>query len=538
MPTVLLLLYLAQCLWFIHTQSLTCDEPTHIRAGMEAVRNGRFIVNDHPPLSRLLYGLILRDPKWQILTTQVPGAAIVNSVLPDAEAMAWRVRLSNAIMGLFLGILLWKTARRFFSEGTANVALALFAFSSEAIAHFSLATTDGAGTLLVFATAIQVVNWLEKPSWLNTLLLGIVLGTLLLAKFYTAPLFLLALFLVSFGGRRQNKLLKTSSIIAIAFLIVWSGYRFHVSELRLHQGTMTVIFPNREPQIHNFAKHPSLDLHLYVPAGEYLEGLRDVAFHNHRGQRAFFLGNLSPQGGWKLYFPVAILLKWPPTVLVLSLITAILVVLKRIEVPGEFALMMLFPAVLLTFAIFSKLNIGVRHVLPVFPFVLLFCAALWRWARLRAAWRWVLYAALVFNAADCLRYAPDFLSYFTPFVSPVTTYRLLADSNLDWGQGLLALRKYQAEHPQEQMYLTCFGCIDPKIYGIRTRPLGEGQRVTGTVVVSASQLAGPILDNPNAFHWLFRYPRVAILDHCMYVFKVPGDDLIPAGRLNDVKHDP
>ena len=521
LPLVLLLFYLGQCLWFIKTQSFTCDEPTHIRAGMEAVRNGRFVVNDQPPLSRLLFGLILRDPKWQILTTQVPGAAIVNSVRPDAEAMAWRVRLANTAMGLVLALLLWLSARRLFSEGAAIVALALFAFSSEAIAHFSLATTDGVGALLVFATAIQAMEWLEKPSWPRTLLLAAIMGALLLGKFYTAPIFLLGLALVIFCGWRPDKIPKIIVLIIIVFFTVWSGYLFHVSQVKFHQGKLIITFPNREPQIRNFEKHPNLDLSLYVPAGEYFEGLRDLVFHNHRGHRAFFLGRVSPRGGWKLYYPAAMFLKWPTLVLIMFLTVVILMLKRKIVIPRKLALMALFPLVFLGFAIFSKINIGVRHVLPVYPFVVLFCAALWQWARPNRVWRWALYAAITLNAADCLRCGPDYLSYFAPFVNPENSYQLLADSNLDWGQGLLALRKYEAEHPREEVYLTCFGCIDPMIYGFKTRFFGERQRVSGTVVVSASQLAGIVLDDPNAFHWLLWYPRVAILDRCMYVFKVP-----------------
>jgi Dolichyl-phosphate-mannose-protein mannosyltransferase len=200
----LLLFYVGQCVWFIGTQSFTVDEPTHIRAGIEAVRNGRFIVDDQPPLARLLYGMVLHDPKWQLAVTQVPGASVVTSVQPAPEAMAWRARLVNMSLGVVLGVLLWFSARRFFSEPAANVALALFVFSSEVIAHFSLATTDGAGTLLVFATAMQVVNWREKPSWLHTLVMGGVMGLLLLAKFYTAPIFLLAVLLLLVAPRAKR----------------------------------------------------------------------------------------------------------------------------------------------------------------------------------------------------------------------------------------------------------------------------------------------------------------------------------------------
>jgi len=522
LPAALLLLYVGQCVWFVGTQSFTVDEPTHIRAGIEAVRNGRIILDENPPLARLLYGLVLRDPKWQIRVTQIPGAAIVNAVQPSPEAMAWRARLVNVALGVVLGILLWFAARRFFSEAAANVALAVFAFSSEVIAHFSLATTDGAGTLFVFTSVFQLAMWWRNPSWKNTVLLGGLMGALLLAKLYTAPLFVLTVALLFFGPPTQHKPAKIVTSLVISFFTIWAGYQFHVSELRIHQGTMVVTFPNREPELHNYSKHPNLDLDLYVPAGEYLEGLRDQVFRNRHGQPAFFLGQVSHRGGWKLYFPVAMMLKWPTTVLVLGFLTGLLLLRGKIRVPHEFAWMALFPALFFGFAIFSTIDVGVRLVLAIYPFLLLFCAAIWQVVQSNRISRWVLYAALVLNAADCLRYAPGYLSYFTPFVRPSNTYRLLADSNLDWGQGLLAVRKYQSQHPQEEIYLTCFGCLDPALYDIRSRPLGERQRVSGTAIVSASQLAGPVLNDPNAFHWLFQYPSVTILDHSMYVFRVPS----------------
>lgn len=526
-PFALLILYVGQCLWFTSTQSFTCDEPNHIRAGLEAVRNGRFVANDQPPLARLLFGLVLRDSKWQIGLTEFPGGAIVRWMQPGPEAIAWRARLPNVALGVALGILLWSAARSFFSQAAANVILALFVFSAEAIAHFSLATTDGVGTLMVFAAAIQTVNWRRNPSGTRSLLLGGVLGALLLAKFYTTPLFVVSVALAFLAclrsehvGDRRNKLRNVGVIIIGAFLTAWCGYLFHVSVLSIHDGKLITTFPNREIVVRNYPNHSNLNL--YIPAGEYFEGLREVTLHNHRGHRAFFLGTVSPNGGWKLYFPVAMLLKWPPIVLMISLTVAWLALRRRIGLPHDLVLLAVFPGVFLIFAVLSKINIGVRHILPIYPFVLLFCAAIWEVVRKKQAWRWVLYAAIVLNAADCLRYAPDYLSYFTPFVRPTRSYRLLADSNLDWGQGLLALRKYESQHPREEIHFSYFGCVDPAIYGIRSQPLGEKQRVSGIVVVGASQLAGPFLNDPQAFHWLLQYPVIAVLDHSLYVFRVAG----------------
>jgi hypothetical protein len=127
---------------------------------------------------------------------------------------------------------------------------------------------------------------------------------------------------------------------------------------------------------------------------------------------------------------------------------------------------------------------------------------------------------LVLNATDTLQYAPGYLSYFEIFVPSQSSHRLLADSNLDWGQGLLALRDYQREHPDEQISLAYFGSLDPTVYGIRARPLAENEHATGTVIVSATALAGEYLKDPNGYRWLLQYRLIATLDHCLFVFRV------------------
>ena len=79
------------------------------------------------------------------------------------------------------------------------------------------------------------------------------------------------------------------------------------------------------------------------------------------------------------------------------------------------------------------------------------------------------------NAADVMRYAPDYLSYFTPFIKQSETWHYIGDSNLDWGQGLIALKKYQDEPPSETLYVRNTGGLDPGFYGIRYTPFDENE---------------------------------------------------------------
>ena len=266
--------------------------------------------------------------------------------------------------------------------------------------------------------------------------------------------------------------------------------------------------------------HDRFNLSVPVPAGEYIAGFRDLIVHNARGHRAYFLGQVSPTGGWKLYYPVTILLKWPLLLLV-SCFLGLWACARRDCRPGwDFWILFSFPGLYFALAIFTRFNIGERHVLPLYPFALLFAAAAWDTLSAVRAWRVALVVIVILNAVDGHRFAPGYLPYMNIAVNPNHSYRLLSDSNLDWGQGLIALRKYQDRHPDEAISLAYFGSVDPQVYGIQARLLGENERVKGTVVVGATELSGQYLSDPAGYRWVLKYPPKAVLNHCMHLFVV------------------
>jgi 4-amino-4-deoxy-L-arabinose transferase-like glycosyltransferase len=506
-----------QCLWFIGTQSLVYDEPAHIITGLDAWQHDRFEQwNDQPPLARLLLTLPLLPggDRWQIEK--------LGRIRPSPEAVAWHTRPVNVALGLTLAWLLWTTARRMFSEGGAQVALALFAFSAPLIAHFSLATVDGAATLLLFATVVTLVRWRARPSWAETVWLGIVLGGCLISKFSAPPMVALALAVMATHRRAGERLLhrvaKAAAALAVALTVVWAGYFFHVGPVMFRNGSLSgpyagpgaVIVPVDRP----------IDLTLTLPAPEYFAAFGSVAQHSVKGQWSYLMGHVKTTGGWRRYFPVVAALKWPVMTWAIVVLTAVLFATRAIPWMPELGMMLMFPIVFFALATLSNLDIGDRYILPVYPFLLLACAAVWDARKRFRLLGPLLVSMLVLHAADALRYAPDYLSYFTPFVSPSRSYELLTDSNLDWGQGLLALRGYERSHPGEPIFLAYFGGVDPHEYGIRAQPLREPDRPAGTIVVSATHLSGQYLDDPNAYHWLFQFPRTAILNHTLHVFQV------------------
>jgi 4-amino-4-deoxy-L-arabinose transferase-like glycosyltransferase len=519
-PAILLALFAAQSLWFIGTQSLTYDEPGHIIAGLEAWQHGRFEMwTDHPPLGRFWLTLPLAGAKVKIEQQPLPRGYVVTAMQPGPEWLAWHTRPMNTLLGVALGITLWFATRRLFSVGAANVALALFAFTPSIIANFSVTTTDGIGALFVFLTANQVVLWRRNPTRGQTALLGLVLGGLLLAKLYTPPEALLALVLMLVIAHK-DKMPSAWKPALVALLIAaatwWAGYLFHVSHLKVGDGQVVATFPHRETK--TWATKSQAKLNVLVPAGEYVEGLREVAFSNHHGRPTWFLSQLYPKGAPWLFYPVTILLKWPMVLLVLFFVSLAKGVRKTCRAPIDLMLVCSFGLVFLAFALQSRFAIGERHILPLYPFAMLIAGGLWEHARQNRLGVVTVILALCLNAADALRSAPDYLTYFNIGVKPQNAWQLLTDSNLDWGQGLIALRKYELQHPGETLHLAYFGSVEPRLYGIKAEPMSPKVPAIGEVVAGASCLSGQMLMEPDSYRWLWKYPPEGMIDRSMLVF--------------------
>jgi hypothetical protein len=288
---------------------------------------------------------------------------------------------------------------------------------------------------------------------------------------------------------------------------------------------MSLEVPKRPDPI---IRHSPRTFHISVPvpASEFIQGVAYQLGHNKEGHFGFLLGR-SYKGGSPWYFPMVTVLKWPTIVLPLFLVAMALMFLGRTPRPPDLALWAAFPILYFVFAEFSRLNLGERYILPVYPFALLLCGSLWQFTRGRRAVLALLLVALTVHVGDVMRYAPDYLSYFNIFVNPASSYKLLSDSNVDWGEGLVALRRYQQEHPSVPIHLAYYGSVAPAVYGIRSIPLMPNERASGTVIISATYLTGQSLHDgqnirdANSYDWVLRYSPKLILNHSLYVFEVP-----------------
>src|SRR5580698_9092053 len=337
-PAVLLLFFVGQCLWFMRTQSLTNDEALHIVAGTEAWRMNRFERwNDHPPLVFLLSTLPVLAKGGTISIGY--DVRYADGIYPSPEVVAWYGRIVIVGLGVLLGVLVWLAARRMFSEGAANFALALYAFSPALIANFSISCNDGATALVTFAVAMQLVYWRRTQSWGRAIGLGVLLGALLSTKFSLPAMFCLALGLVlilkpaSVAWNPKNwNWRQAIAMVAVSLFFVWGTYFFHMTKVEVKNGFVTVTSPNRTKATTGDT-HKHFNLTAYIPAGEYIEGMGRVANHLNLDHSTYSLGHFSFNKGCIMYFPRVIAFYWPPVVLTLLLSAIALGFAGRMKFP-------------------------------------------------------------------------------------------------------------------------------------------------------------------------------------------------------------
>jgi 4-amino-4-deoxy-L-arabinose transferase-like glycosyltransferase len=243
--------------------------------------------------------------------------------------------------------------------------------------------------------------------------------------------------------------------------------------------------------------------HVNVPAPEFVVGAEYVAHHSRTGHPSFFLGQRGDRGWWS-YFPVVTFFKTPLALVILCAL-GVLVLLRRRD--AEAIGIALAPLAILFPAMTSTINIGVRHVLPLYPFAVMAAAAL-----VVRLWRPAMAGLLVWYFASTTLCHPDYLSYFNEAAGKHPE-RIAIDSNLDWGQDLLRLAS--AGRSLQPLYVDYFGSADWPRHLPRAQPLPRGERVHGWVAVSEMSMA---------FHpelaWLEPYP-VRRLGASMRLYAVP-----------------
>jgi hypothetical protein len=396
----------------------TIDEPAHIACGMEWLSHHTYQYEaQHPPLARVMtavFPYLAGERSWNRPLMYNEGAAILYTSGHYDRTLAL-ARL-GILPFFWLGALVvfWWT-RRILGETAAVIATLLFTFTPPVLAHAGLATTDMALTATFGAAFLTGLVWLENPSWKWTTVLGIALAAGTLSKFsflvyfpasaaIAAVVYCVVERPAGIGALVRARLAPLGAALLLACLLIWAGYRF---------------------SFHG------------VPAPELFQGIDEVRQHNRAGNPSYLLGKYSDSGFWD-YDAVVLAVKTPLALWALAGV-GLVACWKGRRKSAALLIPAAFAAGVLGVAFFSRINIGVRHILPVYiAFAILGAAGARKLWETGTRSRWVLGALMAWMIATSALSHPDYLAYFN-FLAGDEPENVLIDSDLDWGQDMKRL---------------------------------------------------------------------------------------------------
>lgn len=498
--------------------SITSDEINHLHAGYRYLTCGDFGWNpEHPPLLKLVAALPLLAMQ---VNDPAPGACgMANSKAidfhvghdftfanPERMLMAGRAAASLFVFALLA--LVWFGARKMFGVEAALIAASLLVFDPSMLAHGALVTTDMAATFGFLAAVLALYFYLESRVGFYLIITGVATGialavkhsSVLLAPALLALAILDPVFVSSSEKSRARRILENLAAVVIVGLIavavLWMTYGVRYAARPNGAGTWANESVADSNSMLATRITPALERAHLLPEA-YLKGFQDILVDPEVIPRpAFLLGRVYRGGRW-FYFPVAALIKFSAVVLIFALAACFSWRFWK-KNRRELLFLIVPPAIFLAASCASDINMGIRHILPVLPFLILF----------GASGTWVLLSryknglavcavAVFLHAASSLHAFPNYIAYSNEFWGgPSNTYRYLADSNVDWGQSMKEAKAYlDRAQPKSCWMIHAYNDMDSD-YGI---PCGETsefkvdeppQHFSGTVIVTASALAG------------------------------------------------
>ncbi len=509
----------------------TYDEPAHIATGMDWLEGAYTRDYLHPPLARVAAALgpyLAGARKAGHENDWVDGNH--KSIWTDGDHILqsdgkYRRNLSLARLGVLpffvVGtVLVYVWGRMLAGAVVGVIAALLYTTLPPILAHAGLATTDFVFVVTYQAAVLAIIVWLKRANAMNSVVLGLALAVAMLSKMSAAvylPATIAAVLAVRFGvSGRLNPCSRWSTLAGrlglVAFVgaaVFWGGYRF--------------TFDLLPPQIVKGVPFAETLAEVPIPAPAFVAGLIELKNHNQRGLAPYFMGSAG-RSVW--FFPAVVVLKTPMALLLLGLAGIVLAWTRsRRESNWELAAPLACVLVVMCISISARINMGVRHVLPLYwPLVVVAAlAARWLWDQhgLRHLARIAVVVLLLWQLAVSALVHPDYLAYFNELAGGKPE-RFLIDSDLDWGQDLGRLSNELRARGIKNLHLAYFGSryMDLNRHGLPAwQPLRPNQRAEGWVAISVL-----ILKSGNEYRWLEAYEPVAHIGRSMRLYDVPPHD--------------
>jgi hypothetical protein len=557
---VLLLVIVLQLVLMARDNSATFDEPFHIYAGYLQWKHGYVLLN--PPLitsffTLPLLGMNLPEPP---ITSDLPGGERTYDNLEfqggkalvfqnDTNAILFRTRMTAMVFTVVLALLVFAAARDMFGVGAGLIALGLMAFDPTLMGHSALATLDAGNACLMFWAIYAFYRYVKSPTAWRLIATGVIVGLALAGKHSAILLFptmgVLAIIEVVWRGKLAPELaappvragrhalclaLALAVIFAISMTILWGSYGF-----RYAPGDAVPFNPPMKTQLDRVPSALEGRLLGEIDGLHLLPAPYTYAFANILGQAksytSYLMGVAYPHAVW-FYFPITLLIKSSLTFLILLVISAGAVAIGAVRLSRGILYMGISALVFMAFAVTGGMNIGVRHILPVYVFLSVpIAGASWSLMQRNRSWIYAVVALLVFQAGSVLHAYPAYISYTNEvFGGPANSYKYVSDSSSEWGQQLNAVRRYVDARGIKNCWFAYFNqaMMDFRSFGIPCTPLLTAEYQTpdtppaidGTVLISAAVLSGfetgtgPL----NPYGQFQKLKPAAVIDYGVFVY--------------------
>lgn len=581
----------------IREDSVTTDEAPHITSGYSYLKFQDMRLNpEHPPFIKDLAAIPLLFQKINFPLDHPAWSGMVNAQWDlgpqflyrsgnDPDKIIFWARIGPILLTLLFGWFVFKWARELFGARWGLFTLALFAFAPTIMAHGRLVTTDVPAAFAFFIAIYYYVKFLKNPSGKNLIIAGVAFAIAQLVKFslvlllgFLPAITLLWIFFQAMKCEKNTNMqirifvkklafssaswaLRFFAILAITALLILPVYQLHVANYPTEKQAADIEhilgssrFPALTDALVWMADKPILRAY-----AQYMLGVSMVFMRVAGGNTTYFLGEVSNQAWW-YYFPVVWLLK-EPSVILIFIATSLLFGLKHFlrnlkklprvtEENFEEIAMLLFIIFYWFISVTGNLNIGVRHVLPTFPFIyLLIAGQMKRWLSVAPevgsgqvtphVIRFVrLYTKnagkIIFILVMLLWYFgsfagiyPYYIAYFNEFAGgPANGYKYVVDSNLDWGQDLRRLKKFVENPPSggniDHIKVDYFGGGDVKYYlGDKVEIWhADNGETTGWLAVSATFMQTSRAYPWASYAWLDKYTPVKKIGWSIFVYNI------------------
>ena len=458
---VLLLLMAANLFASISRKSITNDEVVHIPAGYYHLVAGEFqLNNEHPPLIKMWAALPLLlvqpdeplAPKTEeenfMERTWGFHERFWQTNLPRFQTISFWPRLMMIPITLALGVLIFIFARKLFGATAAVISVALYVLEPTVLAHGRIVHTDVPAALVYLLFFFALYEYSKEPGLKRALLLGLACSVALLTKFSMLVIvpvlgvYLLVRFFINRRDHQQRSqiLFHGGLITAVILFLINAAYYFQHPPLAASDVRwVAMMSPSLLGFVTTFVRVVSKIVPTY-----YLFGVYNIELHNHFGHSASLLGQYNNVGWW-YYFPVAFALKTTIPFLLLAIAALGWVVWRFAARRDKRFLWLAVPVgVYLAISLTSNINIGIRHLLPVYPFLFIAGGALL--SQLLHARRKIGIVVLVvligWMALEAVRTFPDYTPYMNQLASAHPHWYYLSDSNVEWGDDVGALAAY------------------------------------------------------------------------------------------------